>query len=377
MPFPASLTPITLTGTFLDGDSLPRQGVVKVLMPTPIRSEGDDVVIPPFELAPIDLDENGFFTVDLPPTTDPDWLPNTAEYVVMAEFTEDYRKLWWSFPLPHDGGALDLADAGEPNVGTPALTIRQGSTQPLADGGFRDTYDAGRLYRAGDTVVHSSAVYGALRPSEGVVPGTDVTVWRPFPGVGGAPIAHAASHAAAGSDPVTLTQGQITGLTAALALLAPLLNPTFAGDVNVVDLIASGRIQIDGSGKSYRLRTGGALDFEGSGADLFISVWSAAGFSGTQRTFLRLEGGANIATAVHRWRFAQDPDGTGMVMDVNATTGEVVVTGDLSLNGGAVPNIFVYDGADYVPATGAGIYVGPVDPGAVPQGSIWYEVAVP
>jgi hypothetical protein len=271
MPFPASLTPITLTGTFLDGDSLPRQGVVKVLMPTPIRSEDDDVVIPPFELDPIDLDQDGFFTVDLPPTTDPNWLPNTAEYVVMAEFSDDYRKLWWSFPLPHDGGALDLADAGEPNVGTPALTIRQGVTQPLADGGFKGAYGAGVLYRTGDTVIHGSAVYGALKPSTAITPGSDVTVWTVLPGGAGvlAPIAASTvlgNNTAGPVAPIALTTAQ----TKALLAIVP-------ADVSGLPAELSGK-----------------------------------------------------------------------------------------------PNIYLWDGDSYEIAPTADIYVGPVDPGAVPNGSIWY-----
>jgi hypothetical protein len=44
------------------------------------------------------------------------------------------------------------------------------------------------------------------------------------------PTAHAASHASAGSDPVTLAQSQITGLVAALALLAPLASPALTGN---------------------------------------------------------------------------------------------------------------------------------------------------
>lgn len=43
------------------------------------------------------------------------------------------------------------------------------------------------------------------------------------------PTAHAASHAAAGSDPVTLTEAQITNLVSDLALKAPLASPTFTG----------------------------------------------------------------------------------------------------------------------------------------------------
>jgi hypothetical protein len=184
MSFPVSLELITLTGTFLDGESNPRAGVVTVTLPTPIRSEGDDVVIPPFDLV-IELDDAGGFQIELPATTDPQWLPNTVEYVVQAVFSSDFRKLWWMFPLPFDGGDLDLADAGAPNVGTPSLTIRQGTTQPLADGGYKGMWANGTLYRAGDTVQHSSSVYGALRASSGVTPGTAPTTWKVFPSSGG------------------------------------------------------------------------------------------------------------------------------------------------------------------------------------------------
>jgi len=44
------------------------------------------------------------------------------------------------------------------------------------------------------------------------------------------PTAHAASHAAAGSDPVTVVESQVTGLTAALAAKANLASPAFTGN---------------------------------------------------------------------------------------------------------------------------------------------------
>lgn len=46
---------------------------------------------------------------------------------------------------------------------------------------------------------------------------------------GGAPTAHASSHASAGSDPVTLAQSQVTDLPADLALKATLASPEFTG----------------------------------------------------------------------------------------------------------------------------------------------------
>lgn len=224
MPFPASLKLITLTGDFRHGDDgAPREGVVTVTLPTPIRSQGDNVIIPPFDITEDLID--GVFSIELPATTDPDWLPNTAEYVVMVTFLQDYRKLWWSFALPWDtaGDTLDLADVGAPNVGTPSLTIRQGVSQPLADGGYKSTWGAGTLYRTGDTVQHGSAVYGALKASTGVTPGTNAAVWKVYPSSGGG---GGAVSSVFGRDGDVVAEagdyaiGDITGLSAALTAKA-------------------------------------------------------------------------------------------------------------------------------------------------------------
>lgn len=47
-------------------------------------------------------------------------------------------------------------------------------------------------------------------------------------------------------------------------------------------------VTVADSVKGYRLRvTGGALDFEATGADLILSNWSGTAFDGTQRSYLR------------------------------------------------------------------------------------------
>ncbi|MEI5520663.1 hypothetical protein WB388_08615 [Streptomyces brasiliscabiei] len=104
------------------------------------------------------------------------------------------------------------------------------------------------------------------------------------------PTAHAASHAAAGADPVTLTQAQITGLAAALAALAPLAGATFTGVVTIDDT----DFVILGTDKGFRFRpTGSALDLEAAGADFLISVWSGTTVgAGTQRSYFRLSADA-------------------------------------------------------------------------------------
>lgn len=102
------------------------------------------------------------------------------------------------------------------------------------------------------------------------------------------PTAHASTHVAAGADPVTLTQAQITGLTAALAALAQLAGADFTGPLKVIgdDLTVQ---REDGEG-AYRLRvTGGGLDFEVGGMDVIVSLWTEPDFTGTQTAMMRWE----------------------------------------------------------------------------------------
>lgn len=65
--------------------------------------------------------------------------------------------------------------------------------------------------------------------------------------------------------------------------------------------------------KSYRFRqSGGALDIEGAGADLFVSIFELVNFLGDQRTYLRLEAGDFVAHASGVWRFGANPDDTSV-----------------------------------------------------------------
>ncbi|MFG3510245.1 hypothetical protein ACGF5F_32635 [Streptomyces sp. NPDC047821] len=119
------------------------------------------------------------------------------------------------------------------------------------------------------------------------------------------PTAHAASHAAAGSDPVTLTQAQITGLVAALAEKAALTGATFTGVVTVDDA----NFVVLGTGKGYRFRPlGSRLDCEATGSDWIFSVFSGTNFDGTQHTYLRLESGTRLAHACGKWIFTNTAD---------------------------------------------------------------------
>jgi hypothetical protein len=185
MSFPASLSIILLTARFVDGDGDPREGVVTATLTKTLRSEGDNVIVPPFKLEQ-DLTD-GQLALELPTNNDPDWLDGTSEYIIQVVFTEDYVKLWWQLQLPYDaaGGTIDLADVGDPNVGTPSQSILQGGVNGAADGGYRGPFVSSRLYRVGDTVEYGGKNYGALTSSAGVVPVGNPTAWRVYPATGG------------------------------------------------------------------------------------------------------------------------------------------------------------------------------------------------
>jgi hypothetical protein len=102
------------------------------------------------------------------------------------------------------------------------------------------------------------------------------------------PTPHAASHGSGGSDPVALTQAQITGLAAALAALLPLAGGTMTGTLTVHG--ANVIVQRGDNAGAYQLRTtGGGLDLEVGGMDVTISVWSNPDFTGTQSNVMRWE----------------------------------------------------------------------------------------
>lgn len=162
---------------------------------------------------------------------------------------------------------------------------------------------------------------------------------------GKASTAHAGTHAAAGADPVTLTQAQVTGLTAALAAKASTAHATSHTDGGsdeitltqdqVTDLVTAlagklattggrltGDLTIGTAGqKAYRLRqSGGALNFEAAGTSLYVGVFSAVDFGGAERVYLRLESGVELAHAAGRWEFATNVEGAA-VHAIDATTG--------------------------------------------------------
>lgn len=81
------------------------------------------------------------------------------------------------------------------------------------------------------SVTDTKIVAGGLSPNR--ITGTAVITTDSRLSDARTPLAHAASHGSAGSDPITIAQSQVTGLTSALAAKAPLDSPVFTTKVTL------------------------------------------------------------------------------------------------------------------------------------------------
>lgn len=218
-----------------------------------------------------------------------------------------YSELFW---FPSGALATDVvARVFEHSTNTLAtLWADAGGTVPLANP--LSTSGTGRLEfyaEEGAYWVHIDSEAFEIAVGAAAQPATqqDITDEVARADAAYAPLLHAARHAAAGADPVTLSQSQVTGLVAALAALAPLAGATFTGPVTIDDA----NFSVLGTNKGYRFRPLGArLDCEATGSDWILSVFSGTNFDGTQRTYLRLESGVTLAHACGTWIFTDTPD---------------------------------------------------------------------
>lgn len=117
---------------------------------------------------------------------------------------------------------------------------------------------------------------------------------------------------------VTTLQGQVTNLDTfvsdCLTRVAAIEQGTaFLAGLNVDGdaQVANGNLTVTNFVKGYRFRTdGGALDLEGTGSDLVVSVWSGTGFNGTQHSYLRLSSDAQNVQIAGKTEFVNTLYGT-------------------------------------------------------------------
>jgi hypothetical protein len=102
------------------------------------------------------------------------------------------------------------------------------------------------------------------------------------------PTAHAASHAAGNSDPITLTQAQVTGLVTALAALLPLTGGTLTGGLSGTTFTGSGTSRM----QNLRVGTGGSFGGGTGGMVLMVNAVTPPSTSPTSGGVLYVESGA-------------------------------------------------------------------------------------
>lgn len=332
MPFPEGVQVVTITaGTTgyrtLDGD--PYTGTLRFTPSVARVTSADHGVI---ALGPVNvtLSASGQFTETLLAIDADGFSPSGWTYRVDEEFTNAPGRSY-NISLPASAATVALpalapVEASSGTVSSPAVLSINGETGVVT----LDATDVGavptsRQITAGTGLSGGGALttdrtisvsFGTTSTTVCVGNDTRLTDAR-------TPTAHAASHAAAGSDPITIAQSQVTGLTAALDAKAPLTGATFTGAVTV----NGADLSVLGTGKGYRFRRGGgALDLEAAGADLLISNWSGGDFTGTQRSYARLSADALNTQWAGRFESVGALYG-GAVHTLDPTTGVASVGG--------------------------------------------------
>lgn len=124
MPYPSSLSLVTLSGTFIKALSTapaPATGEVTITSPVWLQGPADNQIIEPVNVT-IPLDETGSFSIALPPTDDPDWIPSGWTYKISIK--ADGKTLNATLALPAASPEVNLADVlSQVVVPTPGISF--------------------------------------------------------------------------------------------------------------------------------------------------------------------------------------------------------------------------------------------------------------
>ena len=335
MPFPDGVQTVTLTAgasgyRAIDGDAY--QGTIR-LTPSVSRVVSAEHGVIVLGIENITLGASGEFTKTLLATDAEGFSPSGWTYRVDEEFTNaPGRSYNLSLPASAANAALPSVIEVESSAGTvlsPAVLSVNGETGAVTlDAADVGAVTAARQITAGTGLSGGGTLAAdrTLAVSFGttattVCAGNDARLSDAR-----TPTAHAASHGSGGSDPITIDQSQVSGLSVALAAKASTVyvDGTFATQATVSTLdgfvqdcltrvaaveqgtaflaalnvagpaqVAGGNLTVTDFTKGYRFRVdGGALDLEATGSDLIVSNWSGNGFNGTQRSYLRMSADA-------------------------------------------------------------------------------------
>lgn len=336
MAFPAGLTLVTVTCQF---DQLPgggSSGTVRIYYDDTLTGPADDSIVPFVDVTGV-LDASGACTIEVPATNDPGWVPQDFSYTVQANVGGRTRT--GTLQLDYQTTSVNLADlvqwataavtAGVTYATLAQLTAAEAAAAALVDdlSGVTNASTARTNLGLGGAATLSvgtttgtvaagddSRITGAAQKSANLSDLANAGTARTNLGLGGAAVLNVGTTTgtvAAGDDARIVGAVQDTG-------------GTITGDLVIADTTPAT--------KAYRLKTSGSnLDLDAAGAGLFVSAFANADFTGTQRNYLRLESGTQLAHALGRWLFAAGAfDGSG-VADLDTSTGLVSIGSKNSL----------------------------------------------
>lgn len=457
-------TLITISGTYLKLNGTPEEGTVIFRSKVFSLSSAEATVMVPSKLVAL-LDETGTFSLQVPATTDPAWSPVGWTYEVHLRFSESITT--FNVMVPHDASSGDLAISELLPVGPAggnlyapyshthegigegggAVTSVAGRTGAVvlakADVGLPNvdnTSDAAKpISTAVQTALTGKAATSHSHAAADIISGV-LAIGRIPTGQTATtvalgndarftdartPTAHAASHADGGADEITVSQDQVTDLTADLASFttaisgkAPIASPTFTGTVSGITaaMVGLGNVSnTSDASKPISTATQTALDakapiasptFTGTVAGISATMVGLGNVNNTSdlakpistATQTALDGKAatshthTIANVTSLQTTLDGKSDTGhthtianvtglqTALDGKQAAGSYATSADLTTLSGRVttvedmtPVVMVWNGSAYVESATARVYVGPNDPGAVPDGSVWID----
>lgn len=203
MTLPAGMTYRTVVGKFTDVEP----GAVRAItFASPGWLFGDEIVAPFAVELVLTPESDGTFTIELPSTDDPAYVPQPWLYRV--KLTGGVNVQRGTLAVPHVGdGDIDLATNLQlPDAAEPGAVYLLANARGVAGG-------VAALDADGDV---TDALGNKITGGEGGAVSWSSITGKP---TAFAPSAHAAAHADGGADEVTLTTAQVTGLDARLDAL--------------------------------------------------------------------------------------------------------------------------------------------------------------
>lgn len=283
MPFPSGTPVVTLTGTLPSAVAGTGYGGQVVLTPSALLTDAARHAIYPGGGKAAIVD--GAFSVEVIPNGAPGIAPAGWRWYVDIQPARGQRAAFWADIEGADGATVHLdslvptqapggGSVGEPGKSAYEIAVDEGFAGTATEWLASLVGPEGPQGEPGDT--------GPQPPLGAAGAGADIALRSTDPTTTNArtPTAHAATHGDGGSDEITVSIEQVVGLAAELAARLLLSGGVITGDLTVE--------RADDQG-AYRFRTsGGELDLEFAGKDVYISHWSLPGFQGEQKNLMRL-----------------------------------------------------------------------------------------